>query len=58
MLVQVEPLGECGERLLCRTGIGTRKHRGMAGLVRGIQRLRDTSHLAFSFLRYCGLSLW
>jgi transposase len=25
---------------------------------RGIQRIRDTHHLAFSFLRYCGLSLW
>jgi hypothetical protein len=24
---------------------------------RGIQRIRDTHHLAFSFLRYCGLSL-
>jgi hypothetical protein len=25
---------------------------------RGIQRIRGTPHLAFSFLRYCGLSLW
>jgi hypothetical protein len=24
----------------------------------GIQRLRHNHHLAFSFLRYCGLSLW
>ena len=24
----------------------------------GIQRIRHTHHLAFSFLRYCGLSLW
>ena len=25
---------------------------------RGIQRIRDTHHLAYSFLRHCGLSLW
>jgi hypothetical protein len=25
---------------------------------RGIQRIRGTHHLAFSFLRSCGLSLW
>jgi transposase len=25
---------------------------------RGIQRIRDTHHLPFSFLRHCGLSLW
>jgi hypothetical protein len=25
---------------------------------RGIQRIRGTPHLPFSFLRYCGLSLW
>jgi hypothetical protein len=25
---------------------------------RGGQRIRGTPHLAFSFLRYCGLSLW
>jgi len=25
---------------------------------RGIQRIRQTHHLAYSFLRYCGLSLW
>jgi DDE superfamily endonuclease len=24
----------------------------------GIQRIRDTPHLAYSFLRHCGLSLW
>jgi hypothetical protein len=24
----------------------------------GVQRIRGTPHLAFSFLRYCGLSLW
>ena len=24
----------------------------------GIQRIRHTHHLPFSFLRYCGLSLW
>jgi transposase len=25
---------------------------------RGIQRIRGTPHLAYSFLRHCGLSLW
>jgi hypothetical protein len=25
---------------------------------RGIQPIRDTHHLAYSFLRHCGLSLW
>jgi transposase len=29
-----------------------------AAAERGIQRIRATHHLAFSFLRYCGLSLW
>jgi hypothetical protein len=29
-----------------------------AAAERGIQRLRGTHHLAFSFLRCCGLSLW
>ncbi len=30
----------------------------IAAAERGIQRIRGTPHLAFSFLRYCGLSLW
>jgi hypothetical protein len=30
----------------------------VAAAERGIQRIRSTPHLAFSFLRYCGLSLW
>jgi hypothetical protein len=25
---------------------------------RGIQRIRSTHHLPYSFLRHCGLSLW
>jgi hypothetical protein len=29
-----------------------------AAAERGIQRIRGTPHLAFAFLRYCGLSLW
>jgi hypothetical protein len=29
----------------------------IAAAERGIQRIRDTHHLAISFLRYCGLSL-
>jgi transposase len=30
----------------------------IAAAERGTQRIRDTHHLAFSFLRHCGLSLW
>jgi transposase len=30
----------------------------VAAAQRGIQRIRQTHHLPFSFLRYCGLSLW
>jgi transposase len=30
----------------------------IAAAERGIQRIRGTPQLAFSFLRYCGLSLW
>ena len=30
----------------------------IAGAERGIHRIRHTHHLAFSFMRYCGLSLW
>ena len=30
----------------------------IAAAERGIQRIRRTHHLAFSFLRHCGLSLW
>ncbi|MGH3144109.1 MAG: transposase [Gaiellales bacterium] len=30
----------------------------IAAAERGIQRIRGTHHLPFSFLRYCGLSLW
>jgi transposase len=29
-----------------------------AAAERGIQRIRSTPHLAYSFLRHCGLSLW
>jgi hypothetical protein len=30
----------------------------IAAADRGIQRIRDTHHLAYWFLRRCGLSLW
>jgi transposase len=30
----------------------------VAAAERGIHRIRHTHHLAFSFLRHCGLSLW
>jgi hypothetical protein len=30
----------------------------IAAAERGIQRIRATHHLAYSFLRHCGLSLW
>jgi len=29
-----------------------------AAAERGVQRIRATPHLAYSFLRHCGLSLW
>jgi hypothetical protein len=29
----------------------------IAAAERGFQRIRDTHHLAYSFLRHCGLSL-
>jgi hypothetical protein len=29
-----------------------------AAAERGIQRIRDTHHLPYSFLRHCGLRLW
>ena len=31
---------------------------GVAAAERGVQRIRDAPYLTFSFLRYCGLSLW
>jgi transposase len=37
---------------------GERLEDVIAAAERGIQRIRGTHHLAFSFLRYCGLSLW
>jgi hypothetical protein len=30
----------------------------IAAAERGVQRIRDTHHLAYSFLRHRGLSLW
>ena len=30
----------------------------IAAAERGVQRIRHTHHLAYSFLRHCGLSLW
>jgi putative transposase len=30
----------------------------VAAAERGIGRIRHTRHLPFSFLRYCGLSIW
>jgi transposase len=30
----------------------------VAAAERGVQRIRGTPHLAYSFLRHCGLSLW
>jgi transposase len=30
----------------------------VAAAERGIRRIQSTPHLAFSFLRHCGLSLW
>ena len=30
----------------------------IAAAERGVQRIRGTHQLAYSFLRHCGLSLW
>jgi hypothetical protein len=30
----------------------------IAAAERGVQRIRRTHHLPYSFLRHCGLSLW
>jgi hypothetical protein len=37
---------------------GETLHEVIAAAERGIQRIRDTHHLAYSFLRHSGLSLW
>jgi putative transposase len=37
---------------------GERLNEVIAAAQRGIQRIRQTHHLPFSFLRHCGLSLW
>jgi transposase len=37
---------------------GERLDEVVAAAERGIARIRASHHLAFSFLRYCGLSLW
>jgi hypothetical protein len=37
---------------------GETLHEVIAAAEHGIQRIRDTHHLAYSFLRHCGLSLW
>jgi hypothetical protein len=37
---------------------GDTLHEVTAAAERGIQRIRGTHHLAYSFLRHCGLSLW
>jgi putative transposase len=37
---------------------GETLHDVIAAAERGVQRIRDTPHLAYSFLRHCGLSLW
>ena len=37
---------------------GETLHEVIAAAERGVQRIRDTHHLAYSFLRHSGLSLW
>jgi hypothetical protein len=37
---------------------GETPHDIIAAAERGVQRIRGTPHLAYSFLRHCGLSLW
>jgi hypothetical protein len=39
-------------------GLRDRQAEVIAAAERGIARIRAAHHLAFSFSRYCGLSLW
>jgi transposase len=54
----VEPLWASLKAVELANLAGERLDDIVAAAERGIQRIRGTPHLAFSFLRSCGLSLW
>jgi transposase len=54
----VEPLWSSLKRVELANLAGTSLEEVVAAAERGIQRIRHTHHLPFSFLRHCGLSLW
>jgi transposase len=54
----VEPLWSSLKRVELANLAGASLEEVVAAAERGIQRIRHTHHLPFSFLRHCGLSLW
>jgi putative transposase len=54
----VEPLWSSLKGMELANLAGDTLQDATAAAERGIQRIRDTHHLAYSFLRHCGLSLW
>jgi transposase len=54
----VEPLWSSLKGLELANLAGESLEEVVAAAERGIQRIRQTHHLPFSFLRCCGLSLW
>jgi hypothetical protein len=54
----VEPLWSSLKGMELATLAGGTLDDVIAAAERGIQRIRQTHHLAFSFLRHRGLSLW
>jgi hypothetical protein len=54
----VEPLWSSLKEVELANLAGEHLDEVVAAAERGIRRIRRTHHLAFSFLRYCGLSLW
>ena len=53
----VEPLWSSRKGVELANLAGDTLDEVVAAAERGIQRIRATPHLPFSFLRYCGLSL-
>jgi transposase len=54
----VEPLWASLKAVELASLAGDTLEEVIAAAERGIHRIRRTHHLPFSFLRYCGLSLW
>ena len=54
----VEPLWSSLKGVELANLAGDTLEQVVAAAERGVQRIRHTHHLPFSFLRHCGLSLW